>query len=235
MTNDRSGLGAGRARAVGGRDPDYDRAARIYDALARLYSFGQIGRSKRAEMKHIASGESVLFLGAGTGEEAVRAAAQGARVTCIDLAPAMLARVEARLRRRGLDAELIAGDALDHDRFGHYDAVAGNFFFNVFPPERMEVFLAHAARLAKPDGRLMIADVAPPTGSFPARLFNRFYARLGMVPFWLAGLVAWHPTYDYRARVARLGFGAQTVENFPLFPGGPVMFSLLVARREKRT
>ena len=212
-------------------DPDYDKAAGVYDALANLYSLGRIRRAKRAGLKHLHRGESVLFLGVGTGEEAVRAAAAGVRLTCIDLSAAMLARLRERLGRRGLEAELIRGDALAHDRIGRYDAVAGNFFFNVFATARMELFLAHAAKLVRPGGRLIIADVAPPTGSLPARMFNRFYARAGMVPFRLAGLVAWHPTYDYRAPLVRLGFAEQTIEDFPLFPGGPTMFRLIVARQ----
>ncbi len=214
------------------RDPDYDRAASFYDGLAKVYSFGRIRRAKLAGLKHVSPGHSILFLGAGTGEEAARAAAAGAQVTCIDLSGAMLRRVEARLKKRGVSAELIEGDALAHDRHEHYDAVAGNFFFNVFPEPRMRLFLAHAAGLVRPGGRLSIADVAPPTGSPPARLFNRFYARFGMAPFWLAGLVAWHPTYDYREPLRALGFGRQTIEDFPLFPGGPVMFRLIVAERD---
>lgn len=217
---------------MAGVDPDYDRAAGVYDALANVYSLGRIRRAKLAGLKHLTPGETVLFLGVGAGEEAAWAAAQGARVTCIDLSGAMLSRLERRLAGRGLEAELVRGDALAHERVGHYDAVVGNFFFNVFAEARMELFLAHAARLARPDGRIMIADVAPPTGSLPGRLFNRFYARAGMIPFRLAGLVAWHPTYDYRAPLARLGFGAQTIEDFPLFPGGPTMFRHIVARRD---
>jgi demethylphylloquinol methyltransferase len=214
-----------------GADPNYDRAAGIYDALSQAYSLGRIRRVKRAALKHLKPGERVMFLGVGTGDEAARAAAQGVDVTCIDLSGAMLKRLEERLRGQRLAAELIEGDAMAHERFGHYDAVVGNFFFNVFDEPRMELFLAHAAKLAKPDGGILIADLAPPQGSPPARLFNRFYARAGMAPFWLAGLVAWHPTYDYRPRLARLGFGRQTVEDFALFPGGPTMFRLIAARR----
>lgn len=212
-------------------DPNYDKAARVYDALAEAYSLGRIKRAKLAECRHLRPGESVLFLGAGSGQEAVKAAALGARVACIDLSEAMLARLSRKLERRGLAAELIAGDALAHDRSGHYDAVAANFFFNVFPPERMRLFVEHAATLVRAGGRLMIADLAPPSGSAPARLFNRFYARFGMLPFWLAGLVAWHPTYDYRPTLAALGFREEAVEDFPLFPGGPVMFRTIVARK----
>jgi ubiquinone/menaquinone biosynthesis C-methylase UbiE len=214
-----------------GPSPNYDGVAWLYDAVARLYSFNQIRRSKFATLKYVEPGDRVLFLGAGAGEEAARAAAHGALVTCIDVSQAMLDRTRRRLEKGGARAELIAGDALAHDRFGAYDAVVGNFFFNLFSIDRMPVLLAHAVKLIGPGGRLMIADLAPASGGLAARSFNRFYARLGMVPFWLLGLVAWHPTYDYRGPLSRLGLEEEAVEDFRLFRHGPVMFRTIVARK----
>lgn len=213
--------------------PNYDRAAALYDEAARIYSAGRIKKSKLAGLAPLSAGDRVLFLGAGAGEEVVHAAAAGMAATSIDLSAGMLARLEARLARRGLAAELIRGDALAHQKPGGYDAVAANYFLNVFARERMLVFLAHAASLVRPGGLLTIADIAPPTGSLPARLFNRFWARAGMAPFWVAGLVAWHPTYDYRPLLPGLGFSEETITDFPLFRGGPVMFRSIVARKAR--
>jgi hypothetical protein len=103
----------------------------------------------------------------------------------------------------------------------------------VFSEARMPLFLAHAAKLVRPGGRLMIADIAPATGGAVARIFNWFYAKFGMIPFWMAGLVAWHPTYDYRLNLKGLGFAEEAVEDFRLFPGGPVMFRTVIAKKMK--
>ena len=63
----------------------YDRAAWFYEKSAKFYSTNQIRESKRQQLKHIQRGDKVLFLGAGSGEDAVMAAEKGALVTCIDI------------------------------------------------------------------------------------------------------------------------------------------------------
>lgn len=210
---------------------NYDLIAPLYDGLAQAFSFGAIRASKLAQLAFIRPGDRVLYLGVDGGEEAARAAARGAIVTCVDLSQRMLDRVQRRLERRNAPAELIVGDALDHQRINHYDVVAGNFFFNLFPATVMPRFLDHAATLVKPGGLLLIADFSMPTGSLPARLFHAIYAKAAMAVFWLGGLVAWHPTYDYSAHFSRLGLVEMHRQNFRLFRGGPIVFCMLGARK----
>jgi demethylmenaquinone methyltransferase/2-methoxy-6-polyprenyl-1,4-benzoquinol methylase len=210
---------------------DYDRIAPVYDAAARLYSAGLIRRAKLAQISVMKPGDRVLYLGAGAGEEAVRAAARGVAVTCIDTSAAMLGRARRRFERRSVTGEFIEGDALNHDRLGFYDAVAGNFFFNVFDRASMLRFLDHAVALIRPGGLLFIADFAPPEGPLPARMFSRAYARLPMIPFWLAHLVAWHPIYDYAAEFGRLGLSEVWRRDFRLLNVSPVVFRSIAAEK----
>jgi demethylmenaquinone methyltransferase/2-methoxy-6-polyprenyl-1,4-benzoquinol methylase len=212
--------------------PNYDRVASVYDAAARIYSAGLIRRAKLAQISVMKAGDRVLYLGAGAGEDAARAAARGAAVTCIDTSPAMLDRARRRFKRRGVAGEFIEGDVMLHDRLAFYDAVAGNFFFNVFERESMLRFLEHAVRLIRPGGLLLIADFAPPEGALPARMFSRVYARLPMIPFWLARLVAWHPIYDYAAEFGRLGLSEVWRRDFRLLNVSPVVFRSVAAAKQ---
>ncbi|GAA4222498.1 16S rRNA (cytosine967-C5)-methyltransferase [Sagittula marina] len=66
-------------------------------------------------------GLSVLDMCAAPGGKTLQLAANGARVTALDISEARLERVRENLERCGLEAELVAGDALEHQ--GQYDAI----------------------------------------------------------------------------------------------------------------
>ena len=208
----------------------YDRVAGTYEFASHVFSGGKIAASKNAQLRHLNAGDKVLYLGVGGGEDAVPAAQKGCAVTCLDLSAGMIDRVRRKLAAKNLEAELIVGDAFAHDRAGHYDAVAANYFLNVFKPDGMRAMLRHAASLVKPDGFLFIADVSPPRGSAPARAFNRIYAKSAMVPFWLARLVPWHENYDYAKICGEEGLEVVEEVPFRFAKVGPVTFHTVVAR-----
>ena len=55
-------------------ESNYDRAAWFYEKAAKVYSTNQIRASKRFQLNYIEPGDKVLYLGAGTGEDAIMAA-----------------------------------------------------------------------------------------------------------------------------------------------------------------
>lgn len=67
-------------------------------------------------------GEVVLDLCAAPGGKTLQLAAAGADVTALDLSEKRMTRVEENLKRTGLSAACVAGDALEHDG-GPYDAI----------------------------------------------------------------------------------------------------------------
>lgn len=205
---------------------NYDAVAGVYEAVAHIYSFGLIRRAKMAQLPHLRAGERVLYLGAGSGEDAVAAARSGARVTAIDLSPRMIERLRRRLERKGAKAELIAGDALELRPEPLFDAVAGNYFFNVFGPKDMPVVLSKAKTYLRPGGLLMIADMAPPSG--PLGLLAWMYLKFGLSFFWLLGLASQHPIYDYRTEAARLGLREVAMYDHRLFGIGPALYRTLI-------
>jgi demethylphylloquinol methyltransferase len=205
---------------------NYDAVASFYEALANIYSFGLIRRAKMAELIHFKRGDRVLYLGAGSGEDAVAAARAGVDVTAIDLSARMIERLRRRMARKGLKAELVAGDALTLAPETLFDAVCGNYFFNVFGPDDMPVVLAKAATHVRPGGQLMIADMAPPSGLLGPLAW--LYLKFGLTFFWLLGLASQHPIYDYRPHAARLGLVERAVHDHKLFGIGPALYRTLV-------
>lgn len=211
---------------------NYDRAASFYEISAAIFSAGKIRASKKYAISQLKSGESVLFLGVGSGEDALMAAAKGVRVTCIDLSQKMLDGLSRKLAARGLSAEVICDNAFDHQRWGHYDAVCANYFLNIFLKADMERMLIHAASLVRPGGQFLIADVARSQGNPLAQLFNILYLKLAMVSFWLLGLVPLHRNYDYTAVFPAAGLVIEHIRYFRFLGWGPVLFQTIVARRE---
>ena len=212
-------------------ESNYDRAAWFYEKAAKVYSTNQIRASKRFQLNYIEPGDKVLYLGAGTGEDAIMAAKHGAEVTCIDISQAMLQRVQRKLDRESLSAELICQDALEHDRIAHYDVVASNYFLNVFRRQGMIDMLNFTATLVKPGGKYLVADVARSQGNLLAQAFNIFYLKLAMVSYWAIGLVPLHENYDYCKFFPAAGLEKEHVEFFRFAKRGPVLFQTIVGRR----
>ncbi|WP_170549874.1 RsmB/NOP family class I SAM-dependent RNA methyltransferase [Ruegeria atlantica] len=118
-------------------------------------------------------GETVLDLCAAPGGKTLQLAAAGAKVTALDISESRLERVRENLKRTGLQAQVIAGDALEHQ--GQYDAILldapcsatgtirrhpdlpfakdGAEFGGLI--ELQAQMLAHAWTLLKPGGRLV--------------------------------------------------------------------------------
>lgn len=205
---------------------NYDAVASIYEAVAHLYSFGLIRRAKMAQLPYLSVGDRVLYLGAGSGEDAIAAARSGANVTAIDLSSRMIERLRRRLGRKGADAELIAGDALALSPDPLFDVVAGNYFFNVFGPNDMPVVLDKATTYLRPGGLLMIADMAPPSGLMGPLAW--LYLKFGLSFFWLLGLASQHPIYDYRVEAKRLGLDEIAIRDHRLLGIGPALYRTLI-------
>ncbi|WP_113912170.1 RsmB/NOP family class I SAM-dependent RNA methyltransferase [Roseovarius dicentrarchi] len=74
-----------------------------------------------ARALNAAPGEAVLDMCAAPGGKTLQLAATGADVTALDISDARMARVRENLKRTGLKATLVTGDALTHQ--GNYDAI----------------------------------------------------------------------------------------------------------------
>ena len=110
----------------------FSRTAEAYDAFAENHP--HLTRMREKVYAHVErvvpAGARILELNAGTGTDAVALARRGYRVHATDIAPGMLARLEAKVERFGL-ADRVSIQAcsftdLDQVTGGPYDAVFSN-------------------------------------------------------------------------------------------------------------
>jgi SAM-dependent methyltransferase len=109
------------------------------------------------------SGDRWLDLACGTGAVAERAAAAGARVTGLDLAPVLIETATERAAELGLEIEYVVGDverlALADASFDKVSSTCGI----MFAPDH-EATARELARVTAPGGRIALANWTPTGG-----------------------------------------------------------------------
>lgn len=104
-----------------------------------------------------------LDLACGTGAVAELAAAQGATVTGLDLAPALIETAKERAQEQGLDIEYVVGDCeqltFDDASYDLVSSVCGV----MFAPDH-DAVARELARVTKPGGRIALANWTPGPG-----------------------------------------------------------------------
>ncbi|MEV7596774.1 class I SAM-dependent methyltransferase [Kitasatospora sp. NPDC089797] len=149
MTDSRRAIGEywDAAAACFDDEPDHGlRAAETREAWAR-----------RVRKWLPAGSAEVLDVGCGTGSLAELVAADGHRVTGVDLAPRMVARARAKLAAAGLTGRFLVGDAgAPPVREGGFDVLLCRHLLWTLPePERS---LGAWVRLLRPGGRLVLVE-----------------------------------------------------------------------------
>ena len=201
----------------------------MYDLLALVWTGGGIAAAGSAVATRVRAGERVLIAGAGAGRDAVALARAGARLTLVDLSPAMLARAERRVRSAAplADLELVCGDALAFD--GQFDVVCAHYFLNVFGPDDVEAAVLCLADRLRPGGLLSIADFAP---SLRSGLPGLHYT-IPMKFFAALGLCATHSVYDYESLLPPC-LVLEATEGSRVYGIGPRWHQTWFARSETR-
>lgn len=209
----------------------YEAVALFYEPLAHAFSLGWIRAAKASQISELGPGSRVLYVGCGAGEDAVLAAKVGARVTCVDLSSSMLDRSRWRITQAGFEAEFMLCDVMDYRPTELYDAVAANFFLNIFPEPVMVHALAHLATLVKPGGKLLMADFAPFRGNAVQRMAEAVYYGIANVFFWILQLMPLHTVYDYSQYLPGLGFELSSAKDFGISSLGLYTYRSLVSLR----
>jgi SAM-dependent methyltransferase len=109
------------------------------------------------------AGDRWLDAATGTGAIAERAAARGASVTGLDLAPALIETAKERARDQGLDVEYVVGDceAMPFED-GSFDKVSSTVGI-MFSPDH-EASARELARVTRPGGRIALTNWTPEGG-----------------------------------------------------------------------
>jgi ubiquinone/menaquinone biosynthesis C-methylase UbiE len=104
---------------------------------------------------------TVVDLGAGTGQFALAAAGAVRRVVAVDVSPAMLEHLRAKLRERGIEnVECVAGGFLSYERRGEpADLVYSRLALHHLPDFWKARALVRIAEMLKPGGVLRLSDV----------------------------------------------------------------------------
>jgi phosphatidylethanolamine/phosphatidyl-N-methylethanolamine N-methyltransferase len=127
-----------------------------YDALIRAATDFDAARRRSIDALSLEPGHRVLLAGAGTGLD-LPFLPRDVRVTAIDVAPAMLARLRRRAASLRLHPDVRTMDARDLGfEPGAFDAVVLHLVLSVMPePERG---LREAERVLRPGGRVSVFD-----------------------------------------------------------------------------
>jgi len=208
----------------------YESVAWFYELLAHVFSLGLIRAAKASQIPHLSKGDRMLYVGAGSGEDAILAARVGAKVTCVDLSPAMLSRIKKRFAKEGLDAEFICSDVMEFRPDIPFDAGAANFSLNIFPEPVMKRVLQHLTQCVKPGGRILIADFATSGGAIATGI-SKLYYLIALVFFWTLRLMPLHPIYDYKRYLKEMNMDVADIQDFYLLGIGPCVYRSLIAVR----
>jgi demethylmenaquinone methyltransferase/2-methoxy-6-polyprenyl-1,4-benzoquinol methylase len=158
----------------------FDRIAPVYDVMNRVMTAGLDQRWRRKTVQAVVRrGDHVLDAACGTGDLAILAARQGAKVTGLDFSEQMLARA----KRKAPELEWIQGDllALPFPE-GSFDAATVGF--GIRNVADLQGGIDELRRVLKPGGRLAILEITRPRGPlrvFYSLWFDRVVPLLGKV------------------------------------------------------
>jgi ubiquinone/menaquinone biosynthesis C-methylase UbiE len=137
----------------------------------------QFAREALSRSGGVTRGETLIDMGAGTGALALEAAKAGAKVLAIDIAPAMIARLNERLvSYPGNEARVMNGESLD---------LTDNSFaagFSVFAATCMPDWhqaLSELVRVVKVGGRVVVTHWSDPTGfAGPSKILAEVFSEV---------------------------------------------------------
>jgi ubiquinone/menaquinone biosynthesis C-methylase UbiE len=149
----------------------YTLYAPIYDRIVRSFN---TSRKRSLQLLELKAGEAVLLIGAGTGED-IQFIPEEVEITAVDITPAMVEHIrrKARALKRPVQAAVMDGQALELPSES-FDAVVLHLILAVIPDPI--ACIREAARVLKPDGRVVIFDKFLPENEQPS--LQRYLANL---------------------------------------------------------
>ena len=129
------------------------------DYASAMHVIASVG-PRAVEAARVGDGDVVLDVACGNGNATIPAAKTGAKVTGIDLTPALLEAGMAAAKEAGVEIEWIEGDAQDLPfEDGSFDVVTSVFGCMFAPDQRKAA--AEIARVLRPGGRMVVCAWTP--------------------------------------------------------------------------
>ncbi len=201
-----------------------------YDRGIRIITLGRIRQVKESIANtYVQAGMRILEIGCGTGTLTTMMAAQGAQVTGIDAAPAMLAEAEEKIAAAGLTERVTLhymDAALIGERFptASFDLIVSTLVFSEIPPDGQRFVLEACEKLLAPGGRLLIADEVIPAGTLRRLLFYMVRLPLTLIT-WLLTRTTTAALRSFELLLDQTGFQAHVTASY--LGGSLVLYDIL--------
>ncbi len=185
-------------------------APRRYDFGIRLLSLGRIGHIHREMARCGASeGTRVLDIGCGTGGLALACARREARVTGIDISPAMLDIARQEVNEAGLENSitLLEMSAMELDEkfeAGSFDTIVSSLAFSELSEDEQRFVLRQCHRLLAEGGRLIIGDEVVP--SWPIRALHLLLRLPLVILTYILTQTTTHAVAQLQSKISDAGF-----------------------------
>jgi len=139
---------------------NYDKIANYYDLLSRLIFFKAQVKAQINQLKHIASGSSILIVGGGTGwilEEIAKIHSDGLHIVYVELSEKMISLSQKR-NYGANDVEFINVGIEDFNSSVKFDVILTPFLFDNFSEDRAKKVFKKLDVLLKDNGLWLMVD-----------------------------------------------------------------------------
>ena len=162
----------------------FDNIAPSYDKLNHVLSMNVDKLWRRHALREIVDGSAqrILDVACGTGDSTIsiaRAAGEGSTVTGVDISEGMMALVEGKAKKAGvedrIDLKVADGEALPYED-GAFDRVTCAFGIRNF--EHKEKGLSEFLRVLKPGGKAVILELSVPQNRLVRWAYDLYFTRL---------------------------------------------------------
>jgi ubiquinone/menaquinone biosynthesis C-methylase UbiE len=159
-TSDQSSVDARQDAALASSGSGDERHAQHISELAQTPGFARL-RDEILSRAELAEGQHVIDLGAGTGLLALAAAPRVARVTALDISPAVCRLLVERAREQGLtNVSAVVADARRLPlESASVDVALSNYCLHHIDDADKLVALGELARVLRPGGQLVLGDM----------------------------------------------------------------------------